>query len=806
MLFRAQVTDRLHHELSDASKKTELEKGDKRRAICHHKYRGSKKSRKGQGGQENRHDGPEDMTAADEEHKSLAELLAEEYSGQTKEQREGNRFDKSKLKKLQLLIDQSKAFSQIISASLIQKQTHAEEPAKKKQKPDTRKTSSADAHSLDTYRQPKSLVNVTLKSHQLHGMNWLISLYQNGLNGILADEMGLGKTVQTISLLCFLLEQGIEGPFLIVAPLSVVSNWTLELSNFAPSLSFVPYVGDKKHRQKLRRKSLRKFNVVVTSYEISLIDFPYLRTISWSYLVVDEGHRLKNANCMLFTKLKALQVSNRILLTGTPLQNNLAELWSLLNFILPDVFHDFATFQSYFNFSEFESLVEDNDENNSEFNSLVSMEVRKALVNNLHTILKPFILRRLKNEVLTLPPKREYIVYSNLSPLQSFLYSTMLHPENDFRSTFLKTFFPLYVKYNFPELEKHVEQYLEMTDSAKSKKGLTVKTVQALNTHYEFVNSQIKSKRISNPLMQLRQLCDSPYHYFFPWNDDTKITSDLILNTAKLQSLDSLIPALINKYPREKILIFSQFKSTLEILQTYFDEHPSNDKVYSSKTNVFPLKTCILTGSSSKEERDDAISTFETDPDYKIFLLSTRAANLGLNLTAATTVILYDSDLNPMVDLQAIARVHRIGQTKPCLVYRLATLATVEEAIWERVIKKRVLEGIVIELGEFNGSDQWVTSDNKKIKLKKESVLSSLLNFYSSRRGKSGLNHYTDPSQLVTTLKSNSLTAEEIEEATSHALEKYEEGHRINEAKLSHIKLLSESDVTGQSALDDVLS
>lgn len=745
----------------------------------------------------------------DSEQKSLTQLLSSEF----KDQKEDNRFDKSKLKKLQLLIDQSKAFSQIISSSLVQQNTSAvfneenenDGPAKKKQK-----VESSDSNVLDTYSQPKSLVNVTLKPHQLHGMNWLISLYENGLNGILADEMGLGKTVQTISLLCFLLEQGIQGPFLIVAPLSVISNWTNELSAFAPSLSFLPYVGDKKHRQKLRRKSLKKFNVIVTSYEISLIDFPYLKSISWSYLVVDEGHRLKNANCMLFTKLKALNVSNRILLTGTPLQNNLAELWSLLNFILPDVFHDFATFQSYFNFSEFESLVDENDEKNSEFNSLVSMEVRKALVDNLHTILKPFILRRLKGDVLTLPPKREYIVYSNLSPLQSFLYSSMLKPDVEFRSILLQTFFPLYIKYNYPKLEKYVNKYMIFKQSDKEIK-LDQKILESLDEHYEFVNSQIKAKRISNPLMQLRQLCDSPYHYFFPWNDETEITSDLVLNTAKLQSLDSIIPELLSKYPNEKILIFSQFKATLELLETYFNEHPSiDDKFYKHKSrtkNVFPVKNCILTGSSSKEERDDAISTFENDPQYKIFLLSTRAANLGLNLTAATTVILYDSDLNPMVDLQAIARVHRIGQTKPCLVYRLATWATVEEAIWERVIKKRVLEGIVIELGEFNGSDQWNSSreNNLKYKSKKESMLGSLLNFYSSKRVGGELNQYKDPAKLLSLFKDNSLSREELDEITSHDLDKYHEAHKIDEQRMPHIKLLSESDVTGQSALDDVL-
>ena len=759
------------------------------------------------------------------EEKTLAELLAKEYAAATPDKGKSasprpEKFNQSKLKKLQLLIDQSKAFSQIISASLVQQKkpneladggvNDAVEPKMKKQKLDP---VDATSSSLDAYSQPKSLVNVTLKQHQLHGMNWLISLYENGLNGILADEMGLGKTVQTISLLCFLMEQGIQGPFLIVAPLSVVSNWTLELSTFAPSLSFVSYVGDKQHRAKLRRKSLRKFNVIVTSYEISLVDFQYLKNISWSYLVVDEGHRLKNANCMLFTRLKALHASNRLLLTGTPLQNNLAELWSLLNFILPDVFHDFATFQSYFNFSEFESLVDEsgNGEINQELNTIISMEIRKALVDNLHTILKPFILRRLKKEVLTLPPKREYIIYSNLSPLQSFFYSQLLQPDVNFRAVLLQTLFPQYIEYNFPSLKSQVEVYtkyqlaLEAEDDSVSKPKMKKSVMEQLDEHYTFVKSQLKMKRISNPLMQLRQLCDSPYHYFFPWNDDTKVTKEMILNTSKLQSLDSIIPKLLKTHPNEKILIFSQFKATLDLLQTYFEEHPST-----KDSNLFPLKTCILTGSSSKEERDEAIDTFTTDPNYKIFLLSTRAANLGLNLTAATTVILYDSDLNPMVDIQAIARVHRIGQVNPCLVFRLATTATVEEAIWERVVKKRVLEGIVIELGDFTGTEQWKAATQSKSKntskSKKESILNSLLSFYSSKSSSTGvLNRYNDPALAISRWKSNELTLEELDEITSHELSKYDPDRKLDEVTMPHIRLLSEDDITGQGTLDDVL-
>jgi ATP-dependent DNA helicase len=420
-------------------------------------------------------------------------------------------------------------------------------------------------------------------------------------------------------------------------------------------------------------------------------------------------------------------------------------------------------------------------------------------------------LRRLKKEVLTLPPKREYIIYSNLSPLQSFFYSQLLQPDVNFRAVLLQTLFPQYIEYNFPSLKSHVEVYtkyqlaLETEDDSVSKPKIKKSVMEQLDEHYTFVKSQLKMKRISNPLMQLRQLCDSPYHYFFPWNDDTKVTKEMILNTSKLQSLDSIIPKLLRTHPNEKILIFSQFKATLDLLQTYFEEHPST-----KDSNLFPLKTCILTGSSSKEERDEAIDTFTTDPNYKIFLLSTRAANLGLNLTAATTVILYDSDLNPMVDIQAIARVHRIGQTNPCLVFRLATTATVEEAIWERVVKKRVLEGIVIELGDFTGTEQWKAATQSKSKntskSKKESILNSLLSFYSSKSSSTGvLNRYNDPALAISRWKSNELTLEELDEITSHELSKYDTDRKLDEVTMPHIRLLSEDDITGQGTLDDVL-
>ncbi|KAL4598951.1 hypothetical protein ACB092_11G092800 [Castanea dentata] len=165
-----------------------------------------------------------------------------------------------------------------------------------------------------------------LKSYQLKGVKWLISLWQNGLNGILADQMGLGKTIQTIGFLAHLKGNGLDGPYLVVAPLSTLSNWVNEISRFTPSMNAIIYHGDKKQREELRRKHMPrtigpKFPIIVTSYEVAFSD---------------EGHRLKNSKCLLLKQLKYLPVENKLLLTGTPLQNNLAELWSLLNFILPD--------------------------------------------------------------------------------------------------------------------------------------------------------------------------------------------------------------------------------------------------------------------------------------------------------------------------------------------------------------------------------------------------------------------------------------------------------------------------------------
>ncbi|KAJ1678413.1 putative ATPase, partial [Spiromyces aspiralis] len=270
-----------------------------------------------------------------------------------------------------------------------------------------------------SHRQPKTLTGGIMRDYQIEGMEWLVSLYENGLNGILADEMGLGKTIQTISFLTYLRERDVWGPFLIVCPLSTVANWVSEFMRFVPTTPVLLYHGTPQERAYLRQKHLKKLNksfpVVVTSYELVMNDRKYLQRFAWKYIVVDEGHRIKNLNCKLIRELKSYRSANRLLLTGTPLQNNLAELWSLLNFLLPDIFDDLDSFQSWFDFDD----IHQKDGQSR----ILSEENKSHIISKLHHILQPFLLRRLKADVEHhLPKKREYVISCPMTVEQRQFY------------------------------------------------------------------------------------------------------------------------------------------------------------------------------------------------------------------------------------------------------------------------------------------------------------------------------------------------------------------------------------------------
>ncbi|KAL6631335.1 hypothetical protein ACP70R_028185 [Stipagrostis hirtigluma subsp. patula] len=463
--------------------------------------------------------------------------------------------------------------------------------------------------------QPSYLQGGKLREYQMNGLRWLVSLYNNNLNGILADEMGLGKTVQVISLLCYLMEtKNDRGPFLVVVPSSVLPGWESELNFWAPSINKIAYAGPPEERRRLFKEMIvhQKFNVLLTTYEylMNKHDRPKLSKIQWHYIIIDEGHRIKNASCKLNADLKLYRSSHRLLLTGTPLQNNLEELWALLNFLLPNIFNSSEDFSQWFN-KPFES-----NGDNSPDEALLSEEENLLIINRLHQVLRPFVLRRLKHKVENeLPEKIERLVRCEASAYQKLL----------------------------------------MTRVEENLGGI----------------GAVKVRSVHNSVMELRNICNHPYlsqlhveeiegylpKHFLP---------NIVRLCGKLEMLDRLLPKL--KATGHRVLLFSTMTRLLDVMEDYL--------VWKK------YKYLRLDGHTSGHERGALIDKFN-DPNSQafIFLLSIRAGGVGVNLQAADTVIIFDTDWNPQVDLQAQARAHRIGQKKEVLVLRLETVRTVEEQV-----------------------------------------------------------------------------------------------------------------------------
>ncbi|XP_048055223.1 chromodomain-helicase-DNA-binding protein 1-like [Megalobrama amblycephala] len=461
---------------------------------------------------------------------------------------------------------------------------------------------------------------IHLRSYQVDGVRWLSQCMKNQQGCILGDEMGLGKTCQTISLLAY--ARGclkMNGPFLVLCPLSVLENWRQELERFCPRLSVLCYSGDKERRAELQEelKNGKNFHVLLTTYEMCLKDARFLKSWKWKILVVDEAHRLKNQESLLHQTLKEFTVGFRVLLTGTPIQNNLQEVYSLLTFIQPSLF-----------------LPEDVEDFVSAY---ADVQTEPALADELHRVLQPFLLRRVKAEVAAeLPKKTELVVYHGLSALQKRYYKAILMRDLD-----------------------------------------------------AFRTDQSTKTRLLNVLMQLRKCVDHPYLFDGVEPEPFEMGEHLMEASGKLSLLDTMLTYL--QEGGHRVLLFSQMTRMLDILQDYLEY-----RGYSYER---------LDGSVRGEERNLAIKNFSTK-DVFIFLLSTKAGGVGMNLTAADTVIFVDSDFNPQNDLQAAARVHRIGQTRPVKVIRLLGRDTVEEIIYSRAVSKLRLTDTVIEEGRFSLLDQ----------------------------------------------------------------------------------------------------
>nr|XP_021488003.1 chromodomain-helicase-DNA-binding protein 1-like isoform X3 [Meriones unguiculatus] len=420
---------------------------------------------------------------------------------------------------------------------------------------------------------------------------------------------------KTIALLIYLVGRlNDEGPFLILCPLSVLSNWKEELERFAPGLSCVTYTGDKEERARLQQdiRQESRFHVLLTTYEICLKDASFLKTFSWSVLAVDEAHRLKNQSSLLHRTLSEFSVVFRLLLTGTPIQNSLQELYSLLSVVEPDLFCR----------EQVEDFVQ----------RYQDIEKESKSASELHRLLQPFLLRRVKAQVATeLPKKTEVVIYHGMSALQKKYYKAILMKDLD-----------------------------------------------------AFENEMAKKVKLQNILVQLRKCVDHPYLFDGVEPEPFEIGEHLIEASGKLHLLDRLLAFLYSGGHR--VLLFSQMTHMLDILQDYMDY-----RGYSYER---------VDGSVRGEERHLAIKNFGKQPIF-VFLLSTRAGGVGMNLTAADTVIFVDSDFNPQNDLQAAARAHRIGQNKSVKVIRLIGRDTVEEIVYRRAASKLQLTSTVIEGGHF---------------------------------------------------------------------------------------------------------
>ncbi|KAF2193696.1 hypothetical protein K469DRAFT_712478 [Zopfia rhizophila CBS 207.26] len=474
-------------------------------------------------------------------------------------------------------------------------------------------------HNETVFREsPGYIKGGTMRDYQVAGLNWLISLHENGISGILADEMGLGKTLQTISFIGYLRYIcGIHGPHLIAVPKSTLDNWNREFSKWIPDINVLVLQGAKDERAELINDRLidEKFDVCITSYEMILREKSHLKKFAWEYIIIDEAHRIKNEESSLAQIIRLFNSRNRLLITGTPLQNNLHELWALLNFLLPDVFGDSEAFDRWFS-----SQDEDSD----------------TVVQQLHKVLRPFLLRRVKSDVeKSLLPKKEINLYIGMSDMQ--------------------------VKWYKKILEKDIDA---VNGAAGNKESKT---------------------RLLNIVMQLRKCCNHPY-LFEGAEPGPPYTTDehLVNNAAKMVMLDKLLKRMNAQGSR--VLIFSQMSRVLDILEDY------------SVMRGFPY--CRIDGSTAHEDRIAAIDEYNKEGSEKfVFLLTTRAGGLGINLTTADIVVLFDSDWNPQADLQAMDRAHRIGQTKQVMVFRFVTENAIEEKVLERAAQKLRLDQLVIQQG-----------------------------------------------------------------------------------------------------------
>ncbi|OEU20173.1 SNF2_N-domain-containing protein, partial [Fragilariopsis cylindrus CCMP1102] len=667
---------------------------------------------------------------------------------------------------------------------------------------------------------------VKLRKYQQVGLNWLVSLQSRRLNGILADEMGLGKTLQTISLLAYLAAyKGIWGPHLVIVPTSVIINWETELKRFCPGFKVLTYYGSAKRRKELRTGWTKSnwYHVVITSYQLAVQDAFAFKRKKWYYLILDEAQNIKNFQSQRWQTLINFNTQRRLLLTGTPLQNSLMELWSLLHFLMPYIFKSRKEFSYWFS-NPMNNMIEGGNRNDD-------------VIKRLHGIIRPFVLRRLKKDVETqMPGKFEHIVKCQLSRRQMTLYEEFLsrsstrkalkkggnfmgmmtvlmqlrkvcnHPDLFEPRSVITPFILPSIPISVPRCVCEVQKDRDFVDS------ISVALLQPLwcgSSGLPSIGAALRHNQIESD--GLKSLCgEYKPTEILEFNDDGNCPTELqtliaeiykarndeqvsrtefhnivnrrrcgasvfpyssqLLNIIETESIDmeqtiekfvfrvppagGRAPKLDNGIPEtqgesglskdvEAMLlepleeVLEPYRKARARLSSFFPdkkliqydagklqalapllrklkEGAHRCLIFTQMSKVLDVLEAFLSmnghtylrldGSTGVDRRQRYMDRFNNDTKIFCFILSTRSGGMGINLTGADTVIFYDSDWNPAMDAQAQDRAHRIGQTRDVHIYRLITEHSIEENILIKAQKKKNLDILVMDQGQFDAS------------------------------------------------------------------------------------------------------
>lgn len=497
--------------------------------------------------------------------------------------------------------------------------------------------------------------DLKMKDYQVVGINWLALLFDRELSCILADDMGLGKTCQVIAFLAHLYEKNIKGPHLVVVPSSTIENWLREFQKFCPTLSVMPYYAGQAERAVIRETiedNRDSINVIITTYTIAKakVDASFLRSMNFCACIYDEGHMLKSSTSVLYEKLIRIPAQFKLLLTGTPLQNNLQELASLLGFILPKVFQERKDQLQY--------IFSNKAKTNESHTTLLSTQ----RIERAKSMLKPFVLRRKKHQVIDLPAKTSHVEWCELNQSQKEIY-----------------------EHEKEEVRKLIADRAAGKKTGNKSANILMKLRQAAihsllyRRHYNNnVLSQMSKACLKDPMWSLSDP-NIIYEELQAYNDfecHTMCTTHpkslgkfALKNAEWMESgkIDKLCE-LLKRFKDDRILVFSQFTMVMDILEHVLENQHVGFVRLDGRTNV--------------EDRQSILDAFHERTDIPVFLLSTKAGGAGINLACANKVIIFDSSFNPQEDVQAENRAHRVGQTRDVEVIRLVTKDTIEEQIY----------------------------------------------------------------------------------------------------------------------------